>query len=160
MVRRPKSFGTIGALLVAALASTGAALAFGHKYLSWGGIFVVAMIVVLPPIGMFVWFTWNLLGTRWTLFEDRLEMRMPIAKTATVRRADIARVRRESISGFGIQEPIYVFEDRFGRLLFWTSARSWSDKDVDSLWAHLGVNPIDAIEVVRSYETLPYDRRW
>ena len=101
-----------------------------------------------------------LLGTQWTLYSDKLVLRRPGAKTLELQRSDIFEVRRESISGFGTSEPIYVFEDARHHLVFWTVARSWKEGDLRDLWQRLGVEPIDAQRDVLPFETLPYDRRF
>jgi hypothetical protein len=160
VVGRTRLPGAIGALLLAALAGAGAAFAFGHGFLGWPAVVAIATSTVLLALMTASWFAAIVLGTRWTVYGDRLVMRRPVARQVTIRREDIARVRLELISGFGMQEPIYVFEGNAGRILFWTVAKRWSDGDLNHLWVELGLSPIDSIDIVQPFESMPYDRRW
>jgi hypothetical protein len=152
--------GTIGTLLLAALGAAGAAFAFGHRCLGWPAVVGIASSVVLLALITAGWFAAIVLGARWTVYGDRLVMRRPVARQVTIRREDIARVCRELISGLGLLEPIYVYEDSAGGILFWTVAKRWSDADLNHLWIELGLKPIDSMDNVQPFESMPYDRRW
>jgi hypothetical protein len=148
----------IVAIGIAALAGLAAVFAFSHGSLRIVGAVLVATVIAI--IVAYAWFSASVLGTRWMLYSDRLEVRRPVANEMRVPLGDISEVRLESISGFGMHEPIYVFRDHNAHLIFWTVARRWSEDDLHGLWDRLGLRPIDSLCTVNDFETLPYDRRY
>ena len=142
------------------MAGLGAALAFGHKLGPLPILGAVAVATVL--LGFAVWSRvyLSLLGTRWTLFSDNLVVKRPGARDLSIRRSDIAGVRFETISGFGMEDAIYVIFDASGGTLLWTVAKRWSKDELNQLWSNLGIDPVDARSQVRPFEEMPYDRRY
>lgn len=158
-IRRLRSNPRIGALLIAALAGLGAAIAFGHTFASE----VVAITLgatALAAIVFVLWFVLTVFGARWTVYADRLVLTRPGAKTLEIPLLQVASIRLESISGFGMQDPIYVFLDSAGSVLFWTVANRWDSRDLELLWKHLDKRPVSAMSSVVDYQSMPYGRRY
>jgi hypothetical protein len=148
-------------IIVTALAGFGAVLAFGHKFVN--AVVIVATIGIATAAGVLLLYGWlfaMLLGSRWSLFPDRLLLTRPGANELEIPRSAIAQVRLVTVTGLGMQDPIYLFVDRSGQLLFWTVARRWMEDDLRRLWDLLGVRPIPAQDGIHPYETLPYDHRY
>lgn len=158
-MRRLRSTPGIRALLIAALAGLGAAVAFGHTF----ALQVVAITLaatVLLAIAFIAGFALTVFGTRWTVYADRLVLTRPGAKPIAIPLIELASIRLESISGFGMQDPIYVFLDAAGSVLFWTVASRWDSGDLQVLWKHLGIRPVSALSSVVDYQSMPYGRRY
>lgn len=157
--RRARSNSVIRALLLAGLAGLGAAIAFGHS----SALMVVEIALaatVLLAFGVLGWFALTVFGAQWTVYPDRLVVRRPGAKQLRIPLSDVAAVRLESISGFGMNEPILVLLDASGGVLLWTVASRWVDNDLNQLWTQLRRRPTEALGTVVDYQTMPYDRRY
>lgn len=158
-IHRLRSNPGIGALLIAALASLGAVIAMGHAF----ALQVVAITLaatVLAVIAFGAWFALTVFGARWSVYADRLVLTRPGIKPIEIPLGQVASIRLESIGYFGMQDPIYVFLDAGGSVLFWTVASRWNSGDLELLWKHLGKRPITALSTVVDYQSMPYGRRY
>ncbi len=158
-IRRVRSNPAIGALLLAAVGGLGAAIAFGHSFAL--EIVVIALAATaLLAVTFIAWFGLTVFCARWTVYADRLALMRPGAKPIEIPFGELASIRLESIRGFGMQDPIYVFLDASGSLLFWTVASRWDSGDLELLWKHLGIRPVSAPSTIVDYKTMPYRRRY
>jgi len=159
VIRRVRSNPAIGALLLAAVGGLAAAIAFGHSFALEIVVIILAATALLV-IAFIAWFGLTVFGARWTVYADRLALRRPGAKPIEIPLGELVSIKLESISGFGIQDPIYVFLDASGSVLFWTVASRWDSGDLELLWKHLGTRPISALNTIVDYQTMPYGRRY
>ena len=109
-------------MLVACVGALGAALAFGHAVPVLALVTLIVGAFAVSLATLVIWFRLTVLGSRWMLFSDRLVVQRPGAPGLDFPLADLGGVRLESISGFGMQEPILKFVDDRDRLIFWTLA--------------------------------------
>src|SRR6266853_3376870 len=144
---------SLGMLFAAALAALAAALAYGHVLSPLIIATVVAATTALGIVILGAWFAIAVFGTRWTMYHDRLVVRRPGAPRLEVPVDDLSAVRLESISGFGLHEPILKFVNKSGGIIFWTVASRWSDSDLSKLWRRLGLQPVNALDSVNDFQT-------
>jgi len=159
-LRRFRSGRGVGALLAAALAGLGGAVAYGHNLSPLIIVGITVAVTGVLVVIVYGWFAVAVLGTRWTLYPDRLVVRRPGAKELHIPLKDLSTVRLESVSGFGMQDPIYVFLDADSNVLFWSVASRWSDVDLRQLWKRLDLEPVNALNKVNEFQAMPYDRRY
>ena len=159
-LRRLRSTPAIWLPVLAGLAAIGVTIAFGHSWAMRDVGIAVVVAILLGVAYLLVWYRFAVFGTRWRLYVNLLSVSRPGARELTIPLKDVAAVRLETIAYMGIQDPVLVFEDRSGTILFWTVAGRWANSDLDQLWTRLGFKPTVGLGTIHDYQTMPYDRRY
>ena len=159
-LHRLRSSPSLIRLFVAALATLAAAATYGYTSSPVIIAGIVAATTALAIVIFGAWFAVTVFGARWTVYHDRLVVQRPGAPRLEIPVADLSAVRLESISGFGMPEPILKFVDASGGIVFWTVASRWSDGDLSKLWQCLHLEPVNALDSVNDFQAMPYDRRY